>query len=127
MRARFFGLLCFALTACGESEQSKLAVRKIPEEFSGANALKHVQALVDLGPRPPESEAIEKARAYLTAQLEGFGWRVMRQNFSEETPRGKKNFTNLIATLPGKAMARKPTLASRKRMGSTAAAISRRA
>ncbi|HVF70117.1 MAG TPA: M28 family peptidase [Chthoniobacterales bacterium] len=54
--------------------------------------------MVDFGPRPAGSEAIEKARGYLTKQLEQTGWKVERQAFSEDTPRGKVDFVNLIAT-----------------------------
>lgn len=67
------------------------------EQFSGQNALRHVEQLVDLGPRPPGSEALEKARVYLTKQLELSGWQVTRQPFTDETPRGKVEFVNLIA------------------------------
>jgi peptidase M28-like protein len=72
--------------------------KKIWEDFSGEKALAHVQAMVDFGPRPPGTEAIEKTRAYLITQLEAAGWKVERQAFSGETPRGKVNFVNLIAT-----------------------------
>jgi Zn-dependent M28 family amino/carboxypeptidase len=54
--------------------------------------------MVDLGPRPAGSEAIEKTRKYLTSQLEASGWKVERQGFEDETPRGKVQFVNLIAT-----------------------------
>ncbi len=67
------------------------------EEFSGKNALQHVQRLVDLGPRPPGSDALEKSRVYITKQLELSGWHVTRQSFADETPRGKMEFVNLIA------------------------------
>jgi Zn-dependent M28 family amino/carboxypeptidase len=76
---------------------------KIWTDFSGEKALAHVQAMVDLGPRPPGTEAIEKTRAYLAGQLELFGWKVERQTFAGQTPRGKVDFVNLIATFkPGK-------------------------
>ncbi len=68
------------------------------EKFSGAKAFAHAKALVDLGPRPAGSEALEKSRAYLTTQLEAAGWRVTRQQFSESTPRGEMKFVNLFAT-----------------------------
>src|SRR5882724_13350011 len=71
--------------------------QKIWEEFSGEKAMEHVQRLVDLGPRPPASEAIEKSRAYIEKQLEGWGWKVTRQVFSDDTPRGKIAFVNLTA------------------------------
>jgi glutaminyl-peptide cyclotransferase len=70
---------------------------KIWEEFSGEKAFAHVQRLVDLGPRPPGSEAIEKSRDYIEDQLRRSGWQVTRQPFSDDTPRGKVQFVNLIA------------------------------
>jgi glutaminyl-peptide cyclotransferase len=99
--ARFGGLLLLAglLCACDrtQTQLQRESQKKIWEEFSGEKALAHVQAQVDLGPRPPGSEALEKTRAYLAKQLELFGWKVTRQAFSEETPRGKIEFVNLIA------------------------------
>ena len=79
--------------------------KKIWEDFSGDKALAHVQAMVEFGPRPPGTEAIEKTRAYLTKQLEFCGWKVERQSFTDETPRGKVEFVNLIATFGGKESA----------------------
>jgi glutaminyl-peptide cyclotransferase len=67
------------------------------EEFSGEKALEHVQRLVDLGPRPPGSDAIEKSRSYIVKQLEASGWEVTRQAFTDDTPRGKIGFVNLVA------------------------------
>ena len=68
------------------------------EEFAGENALRHVQQLVALGPRPPGSEALEQARVYITRELEALGWSVTRQSFTDRTPRGEVTFVNLIAT-----------------------------
>lgn len=95
------------LTACDQAatKSSGSAKKKIWEDFSGERALAHVQAMVDFGPRPPATEAIEKTRKYLTGQLENFGWKVERQAFSEQTPRGKVDFVNLIATFGGKESA----------------------
>jgi len=70
---------------------------KIWEEFSGERALAHVQRLVDLGPHPGGSDAIEKARDYIEEQLRHSGWQVTRQAFTDDTPRGKIHFVNLIA------------------------------
>jgi Zn-dependent M28 family amino/carboxypeptidase len=71
------------------------------EEFSGEKALAHVQKLVDLGPHPAGSDAIEKARDYIKDQLGRSGWQVTRQAFTDDTPRGKVHFVNLIARFPG--------------------------
>src|SRR6267142_385791 len=84
--ARFtcaFILLAF-LAACdhAKTESQQRDQRKIWEDFSGEKALAHVQAMVDFGPRPPGSEAIEKTRTYLVKQLESAGWKVERQSFS---------------------------------------------
>jgi glutaminyl-peptide cyclotransferase len=105
---RATGLL-FVLSLAGscdwtqtETEVQRGPPKKIWEEFSGEKALAHVQAMVDLGPRPPGSEAIEKTRNYLREQLESFGWKVTLQAFSDNTPRGKVEFVNLIATFAGK-------------------------
>jgi glutaminyl-peptide cyclotransferase len=70
------------------------------KEFSGDKALAHVQALVDLGPRPPGSAAIQKARDYLHQQLEATGWQVIDQPFTVQTPRGSVRFVNVIARRP---------------------------
>ena len=99
---RFAGLLLALIVFAGcnrpSAQNERDTRKKIWEEFSGENALAHVQAMVDLGPRPAGSEAIEKTRIYLTKQLELSGWKVSRQAFTDTTPRGKVEFVNLIAT-----------------------------
>ena len=93
------------LIACdrGSTQSAQGDQKKIWEDFSGEKALAHVQAMVDFGPRPPATEAIEKTRVYLTKQLEAAGWKVERQNFSDDTPRGKIQFVNLVATFGSQA------------------------
>jgi hypothetical protein len=94
-------VLVFALLVGCErarTQSQRTDQRKIWEDFSGEKALAHVRAMVDLGPRPPGSEAIEKTRAYLIKELESAGWKVERQSFSDDTPRGKVQFVNLLAT-----------------------------
>src|SRR6266568_2792526 len=86
-------------------EASRASQPKISEEFSGEKALAHVQRLVDFGPRPPGSEAIEKSRGYIENQLSLSGWQVTRQAFTDDTPRGKVRFVNLVARFPAHASA----------------------
>jgi Zn-dependent M28 family amino/carboxypeptidase len=78
------------------------AEQKLWDEVSGDKALAHVQALVDIGPRIPGSEALEKSRLYIEKQLRDAGWNVIRQSFTDETPRGKTTFVNLVARFRGK-------------------------
>jgi glutaminyl-peptide cyclotransferase len=73
------------------------APEKIWEKFSGDKAFEHVIAQVEIGPRPAGSEALEKARLYITGALEAAGWEVERQTFTDETPHGQVEFTNIIA------------------------------
>jgi hypothetical protein len=101
----FVGLLLLAACDRANTEPQRNAQKKIWEDFSGEKALAHVQAMVDLGPRPAGSDAIEKTRDYLTKQLELFGWKVERQSFTDDTPRGQVQFVNLIATFGGKESA----------------------
>ncbi len=92
-------LAVVAFAGCDRANtQSSRSQKKVWEDFSGDKALAHVQAMVDLGPRPPGTDAIEKTRSYLIKQLDAAGWKVERQGFSGDTPRGKVQFVNLIAT-----------------------------
>ena len=103
MQLRHLLAVLMMLTACNGKTDATAGEggKKIWEEFSGENALRHVQQLVDYGPRPPASEAIEQARGYITKELEAVGWRVERQSFTDDTPRGKVTFVNLLATFAG--------------------------
>jgi glutaminyl-peptide cyclotransferase len=96
-------LLLLALAWIVFVQQSCAADAKIWEEFSGEKALAHVQRLVDLGPHPSGSDAIEKARDYIEQELRHSGWQVTRQAFTDDTPRGKTHFVNLIARFAGDA------------------------
>jgi glutaminyl-peptide cyclotransferase len=90
-----------SLLGLGFSNTQAAGRQEIWEEFSGDKAMAHVQQLVDLGPRPPGSDAIEKSRAYISKQLKSFGWQVTEQIFTDDTPRGKVRFVNLIARFGG--------------------------
>ena len=94
-----FALLSGFLAGCNRTHSGAAVASqtKIWEEVSGENALAHVRTIVDFGPRPSGSDAIEKTRVYLTSELESWGWKVTRQAFANATPRGKVDFVNLIA------------------------------
>jgi glutaminyl-peptide cyclotransferase len=86
-----FGCLMLA-TSCAKADRPDMWT-----QFSGDKALTHVQRLVDFGPRPSGSDAIEKSRAYIKQELKSSGWRVTEQPFTDQTPRGEVRFVNLIA------------------------------
>jgi Peptidase family M28 len=79
------------------------------EKFSGEKAFAHVQRLVDFGPRPAGSKAIEKSRDYIEDQLRRSGWQVTRQAFSDDSPQGKIQFVNLIAQFSGEKKVASPS------------------
>ncbi|MGB9474597.1 MAG: M28 family peptidase [Candidatus Udaeobacter sp.] len=98
-------LLLVALASIIYPDTLLAAQTKTWEEFSGEKALAHVQRLVDFGPRPSGSDAIEKSRHYIEDELRRFGWQVTRQAFNDVTPRGKVEFVNLIARFPAQVKA----------------------
>lgn len=70
-------------------------------EFSGASALEYTRKVVGFGPRPSGSQALERLRAYLTAELQRRGCQLVRDPFTASTPRGPVAMENLIARFPG--------------------------
>jgi len=79
------------------SAQDVPAPAQLWKEFSGEKAFAHTKAQCDIGPRPSGSEELEKTRKLILAELERNGWKVERQTFTDETPRGPVSFVNLIA------------------------------
>lgn len=63
----------------------------------GEKAYLHTKQILDIGPRPIESEGHKKTQAYITTQLEQSGWSVSRQSFKTMTPYGERSFVNIIA------------------------------
>ncbi|MFQ5859150.1 MAG: M28 family peptidase, partial [Anaerolineae bacterium] len=49
--------------------------------FDGEQAYTHAWAQCDFGPRPPGSEALQRAGGYIIEQLEAQGWTVEEQTF----------------------------------------------
>ena len=95
-------IVCACQSRAGETP-------KIWEEYSGEKAFAQVQRLVDFGPRPAGSKAVEKSRDYIEDQLRRSGWQVMRQAFSDDSPQGKVQFVNLIARFSGEKKAASPS------------------
>jgi glutaminyl-peptide cyclotransferase len=69
--------------------------------FDGSRAFAHVRHLVELGPRPPGSEAIQRAQSYIVAQLNRYGCHVEQDDFHASTPIGDLPMKNIIAKIPG--------------------------
>lgn len=68
----------------------------------GAAALRHVERLVAIGPRPAGSPGAAQARAYITGELKKWGVQTRVQPFDAATPHGRLKMANVIAVVPGK-------------------------
>ena len=69
--------------------------------FDSTRAWEHLRQLVAIGPRPSGSSAIEQTRTYIKSQLAAAGVSVTEQAWDEQTPLGKVQMVNLVATIPG--------------------------
>jgi glutaminyl-peptide cyclotransferase len=69
--------------------------------FDYARAYEHVRRLVGIGPRPPGSEGIHAAQAYIIEQLKSYGCQVEEHDFRAPTPIGDVMMKNIIAKVPG--------------------------
>src|SRR5262245_22586151 len=74
--------------------------------FNEQRAAADLKTLVDFGPRPAGSAAIEKARAYIVAELQKAGLKPQLDSFDARTPRGFRKMVNIRAVRPGS----KPTI-----------------
>ncbi|HEX8766151.1 MAG TPA: M28 family metallopeptidase [Candidatus Acidoferrum sp.] len=69
--------------------------------FDGARAYEHVRHLVGIGPRPPDSEGIRRAQAYIMGQLKSYGCPVEEHDFHASTVLGSLAMKNIVVKLPG--------------------------
>jgi glutaminyl-peptide cyclotransferase len=74
-----------------------------PVAFNGERAMDHVRKQVEIGPRPPDTPALAKTRAYIVAELKSYGLQVSIEEFSVATPHGQKKMANIVAEIPGEA------------------------
>ena len=70
--------------------------------FNGAAALRHVERLVALGPRPAGSAAGVRARQYVVDELRSAGIATRVEPFDADTPHGRLPMANVVAVLPGR-------------------------
>jgi len=88
--------LAIACTACLGASSQASAVR-----FDANRAFADLKHMVDIGPRPSGSPAIEQTQAYIRAQLTAAGLKPEDQAFDVDTPVGRLHMVNIRATLPG--------------------------
>ena len=69
--------------------------------FSGERAMQHARKQVEIGPRPPDTPALEKTRNYIIQELKSYGLRVFSDEFTAKTPFGEKRMVNIVGDIPG--------------------------
>jgi len=66
----------------------------------GRDAHAETAAILEFGPRPPGSEALDAVRDHVRAELEKAGWVTVGQEFEQRTPIGRVRFENVRARFP---------------------------
>jgi Zn-dependent M28 family amino/carboxypeptidase len=101
MKRSAFVLALSALAVTCVNAQSAKPQTSAPAPFDSSKAYEHLRQMVAIGPRPPGSAALKQTRDYITKQMSAVGITVKEQPFTAQTPVGKIDMINLIATLPG--------------------------
>jgi len=63
--------------------------------------MQHARKQVEIGPRPPDTPALEKTRNYIIQELKSYGLRVFSDEFTAKTPFGEKRMVNIVGDIPG--------------------------
>jgi Zn-dependent M28 family amino/carboxypeptidase len=97
-RSQLFAALAVGMFSC-------LAVSETagPTLFDGERALADVEKLVGFGPRPSGSDAHRQTQEYLLHELRATGLKIVRDDFTAQTPVGPIPMSNLIAVHRGRA------------------------
>ena len=75
---------------------------RVPPSFDGAAALRHVERLVAIGPRPAGSPGAARARSYIVDELKKAGVSAKVESFDAMTPHGRLPMANVVAVIPGR-------------------------
>ena len=95
-------LLPFAFCLFGVPGRAQTpAGKSAAVNFDGGRAYEHLRQMVNIGPRPAGSPALERTRGYIAQQLKALGISVTPQPFDAKTPIGPIHMVNLIGTIPG--------------------------
>jgi len=102
-----------ASAAPGKASAPKAKAPKGAEPtFDSARAYRYLKEQCAFGPRVAESEAHRKALDYFLAHFRGLGFETARQDFvhTDMATGAKVPMTNVLVTVPGRDLKRKPVL-----------------
>jgi glutaminyl-peptide cyclotransferase len=83
------------------SDPSQAVDAPSTSNFDGARSYEHVRHLVEIGPRPPASDGIHRAQAYIIGQLKSYGCPVEEHDFHGSTSSGSLAMKNIVVKIPG--------------------------
>lgn len=69
--------------------------------FNGKRAFKDLKTVLEFGPRPADSAALESLRGYIEGEFKKVGVPMYRHAFQSETPVGPRNMVNLYGVVQG--------------------------
>jgi glutaminyl-peptide cyclotransferase len=58
---------------------------------------------LDFGPRPPDTPELAKTRNYIISELKSYNLAVSTDEFTADTPEGRKKMINIVAEIPGES------------------------
>src|SRR5688500_5102160 len=95
-------LAVIATVACVAAQTPASTSAQSPA-FDSKRAFEHLKRVVEIGPRPANSAALQKTREYIKTQLTAIGLTPVEQAFEAETPIGPVKMVNISATIKGAA------------------------
>lgn len=93
-------LVLFALVALAVIGGAVITMGSRSYGAFGKDAFAETAAILEFGPRPPGTDALDAVRAHVRAQLEEAGWVTAGQEFEQRTPIGRVRFENVRARFP---------------------------
>ncbi len=74
---------------------------QLPSAFNGERAMAHAKKQIEFGPRPTDTPALASTRNYIADELRSYGLTVAFEEFTADTPLGKKKMANIIGEFAG--------------------------
>ena len=97
------GVALLALTCVAGCESSAAVAPPEVPPFDASRAWSDLVRIVELGPRPVGSDALESQRKLIEAELSRVGLTPVRETFRAQTPKGEFEMTNVYADLAASA------------------------
>jgi glutaminyl-peptide cyclotransferase len=79
----------------------RVIIQQDHSPFQADRAYQDLEKILAFGPRKVASEAIQKTREYLEAELDAIGIKLQKHSFTANTPLGRVEMHNLFAEIKG--------------------------